>query len=191
MELLRDLIDTKTDHVPIMEALASLELTYESGDLKDVSKHVTVSRHGAFLLDKKSSEKPGDEVLFTHEGQKYLGSVTNQSKKSDTGHGLLMRAKRITENTRGGMIRKGMGKMGKFMNANPALVIGAAALAVNAYGKYKRNKRNTITLHAKDAYERKMMTSIVDSLTKGNKFRVVRSMFRQGGKSWILKRVGV
>lgn len=188
MELLRDLIETKTDHVPIMEALYALDVIIER-ELNDVSKHVTVSRHGAFLLDKKSNEKPGREVLFTHEGQKYLGSVTNKSKNKDKA--LMMRAKRLHENKRGGMIRKGIGKMGKFMNANPAMVIGAAALAVNAYGKYKRNKRNTITLHAKDAYERKMMTSVVDALTKGNKFRVVRTMFKQGGKSWILKRVGV
>lgn len=189
MELLRELTDTKTDHVPIMEALASLDLVLERGDLKDVSKHVTVSRHGAFLLDKKSNEQPGDEVLFTHEGRKYLGSVTNKSKRDNSA--LMVRAKPINENKRGGMIRKGIGKMGKFMNANPALVIGAAALAVAAHGQYKRNKRNTITLHAKDAYERKMMTSIVDALTKGGKFRITRTMFKQGGKSWILKRVGV
>ena len=190
MELLRELTDINTDHVPIMEALESLALMLESGDLKDVSKHVTVSRHGAFLLDKKSNEKPGDEVLFTHEGRKYLGSVTNKSPGNNVSS-LMMRAKPINENKRGGMIRKGIGKMGKFMNANPALVIGAAALAVAAHGKYKRNKRNTITLHAKDAYERKMMTSIVDALTKGGKFRITRTMFKQGGKSWILKRVGV
>jgi hypothetical protein len=126
-------------------------------------------------------------VLFTHEGKKYIGSVT--SKKKDNTR--MMRAKAINENTRGGLVRKGIGKAGKFMRANPALVVGAAALAVNAYGQYKRNKRNTITLHAKDPYERKMMTSIVDALTKGNKFRVVRTKFQQGGKSWILKRVGV
>lgn len=186
MELLRELTVEKNDHVPIMEALAYLNAIAE-GSLTDVSKHVTVSKHGVFLLDKEANEKPGGEVLFTHEGKKYLGSVTGKSKKS----ALLLRAKPIRENTRGGMIRKGMAKAGKFMNANPSLVVGAAALAVAAHGAYKRNKRNTISLFAKDAYERRMMTSIVDALISQNKFRVVRTKFQQGGKSWILKRVGV
>lgn len=123
MELLRDLIEIKIDHVPIMEALNSLEL--------------------------------------------------------------------IEENKRGGkVIPRAMKGAKAFFNANPSLVIGAAAMAVGAYTAYKRNKRNTITLHAKDAYERRMMTSIVDALTKGNVFRVVRTKFSGGGKSWQLKRVG-
>jgi len=123
MDLLRDLIEIKSDHVPIMEALRSLEL--------------------------------------------------------------------IEENTRGGKIVPRAIKGAKaFFNANPSMVVGAAAMAVGAYAQYKRNKRNTITLHAKDAYERRMMTSVVDALTKQNAFRVVRTKFSGGGKSWQLKRVG-
>lgn len=123
MDFLRDLIDIESDHVPIMEALNSLDL--------------------------------------------------------------------IEENSRGGKVVPRAIKGAKaFFNANPAMVIGAAAMAVGAYTQYKRNKRNTITLHAKDAYERRMMTSVVDALTKGNAFRVVRTKFQGGGKSWQLKRVG-
>ena len=186
MELLRQLIEVKSDHVPIMEALYALDIIAER-DLQDVSKYVAISDHGAFLLDKKANEKPGQEVLFRHEGQKYLGVVTDKNKEDK----YLMRAKPIYENTRGGIIRRGLQKAGKFMRANPSLVVGAAALAVGAHAAYKRNKRNTITLFAKDAYERRMMTSIVDALIKGNKFRVVRTKFSSGGKSWVLKRVGV
>ena len=123
MDLLRDLIEIKSDHVPIMEALESLEL--------------------------------------------------------------------IEENSRGGKVLPRAMKGAKaFFNANPAMVIGAAAMAVGAYSQYKRNKRNTITLHAKDAYERRMMTSVVDALTKQNAFRVARTKFQGGGKTWQLTRVG-
>ena len=123
MDLLRDLIEIKSDHVPIMEALNSLDL--------------------------------------------------------------------IEENTRGGkVVTRAIKGAGKFFNANPSLVIGAAAMAVGAYSAYKRNKRNTITLHAKDAYERRMITSVVDALTKQNRFRVVRTKFQGGGKTWQLQRVG-
>lgn len=79
---------------------------------------------------------------------------------------------------------------GQFFKANPGLVIGAAALALDARGKYKRNRRNTIRLHAKDPYERRMMTSIVDALTKGGKFKVKRAHFQGGGKTWVLIRQG-
>lgn len=98
----------------------------------------------------------------------------------------------LDENTQGGRVNlKGASKTAKdFMKGNPALVIGAAALAIGAYSSYKKNKRNTITLHAKDAYERRMMTSIVDALITGNKFRIVRTKFQNSGKTWVLKRVG-
>ena len=79
---------------------------------------------------------------------------------------------------------------GQFFKANPGLVIGAAALALDARGKYKRNKRNTIRLHAKDQYERRMMTSIVDALTRGGKFKIKRVHFQSGGKTWVLVRQG-
>ena len=194
MELLRQLIEIKSDHVPIMEALYALDVIVEM-DIEDMTDRVVTDDKGVFWVDRedvktgKQLVKSGDEVLFTHEGQKYHGKVTSRAKGRDDDV-LQVRAKPMHENTRGGMIRKGLGKASKFMRANPALVVGAAALAVAAHGACKRNKRNTISLFAKDAYERRMMTSIVDALTKGGKFRVVRTKFSGGGKSWILKRHG-
>lgn len=75
-----------------------------------------------------------------------------------------------------------------FFKANPALTVGAAAMAVSALATYNKNKRNTIRLHAKTAYEKKMMTDIVDALQKGGKFKVHRIKFEGGGKTWILRR---
>jgi hypothetical protein len=119
-----------------------------------------------------------------------MEAISLIKRKIDNGEDYTdVNTKPIKENTRGGKITP-KGAKG-FFNANPGLVIGAAALAVGAYNKYKSNKRNTITLHAKDAYERRMMTSIVDVLTKQNKFRVLRTKFQQSGKTWVLKRVGV
>lgn len=89
---------------------------------------------------------------------------------------------------KGGKINAGLKGAKDFFKANPALVVGAAALAVDAYGNYKKNKRNTIRLHAKTPYEKKMMTSIVDSLKKDGKFKIQRIKFEGGGKTWILQR---
>lgn len=72
--------------------------------------------------------------------------------------------------------------------ANPGLVIGAAALALSAYKTYEKNKNNTVRLHAKDPYETKMITSIVDSLTDKEKFVVKQIKYEHGGKTWILER---
>lgn len=90
--------------------------------------------------------------------------------------------------SKGGKINPTIAGAKDFFAANPALVVGAAALAVSAYGQYQKNKRNTIRLHAKTAYEKKMMTSIVDTLTKDNKFKVQRIKFEGGGKTWVLQR---
>jgi len=75
-----------------------------------------------------------------------------------------------------------------FFQANPALTIGAAAMAITGLQKYKQNKRNTINLHAKTAYEKRMMTSIVDALKKDGLFKVERIKFEGGGKTWIMKK---
>jgi len=76
-----------------------------------------------------------------------------------------------------------------FFKANPSLAILGGALALSAYHAYKRNKRNTIHLFATDAYERRMMTDIVDALTKNSLFKVQLIKHHSGGKSWLLKRV--
>ena len=89
-----------------------------------------------------------------------------------------------------GMIKRAIGAAGKFFQKNPALTITAGALAVNAYGNYKKNKRNTLRLFAKDAYEKKMMTDISDMLTRSGKFQLRKTKYADGGKYWEFKRVG-
>ena len=76
-----------------------------------------------------------------------------------------------------------------FFNNNPKLVTGAAALAISGNKQYQINKRGTFTLHAKDAYERRMITRIVDALTTSKHFRIARTKFAGGGKTWVLKKV--
>lgn len=73
-----------------------------------------------------------------------------------------------------------------FFKAHPALSVGAAAIALNAYSNYKKSQRNTLKLYAKDSYEKKMMTDIVDVLTKSGRFRLKKSKYEQGGHSWEL-----
>lgn len=88
---------------------------------------------------------------------------------------------------RGGLT-KAVGGAKEFFKKNPGLTVGAAAMAVSAFGAYEKNKRNTIRLHAKTPYEKKMMTSIIDALQKGGQFKVQRIKFEGGGKTWLLRR---
>lgn len=96
--------------------------------------------------------------------------------------------KSLNLSSKGGLVSQGIKNAGAFFKANPALTTGAAALAIGALGNYQKNKRNTIHLHAKTAYEKKMMTSIVDALGKDGLFKVQRIKFEGGGKTWILRR---
>lgn len=117
----------------------------------------------------------------------------SQADTKDVGALPLLEA--LEESIRSLQMQKNGGKVNNtvkgakdFFKANPALVVGAATLALDAYGEYKKNKRNTIRLHAKTPYEKKMMTSIVDSLTKQGTFKVQRIKFEGGGKTWVLQR---
>lgn len=92
-------------------------------------------------------------------------------------------------NTRGGPVKNTLKGAAKFFKKSPGVTIAAAALALDSYTKYKANKRNTIKLFAKDAYERKMMTSVVDAMTKTGRFRVVKTRYAQGGRFWVLKKL--
>ena len=76
----------------------------------------------------------------------------------------------------------------EFFGANQKLATDASVLAIGAISQYSNIQRNTIKLHAKSAYERKMITSIVDALKGTGKFRVHRIKFEGGGKTWILRR---
>lgn len=89
---------------------------------------------------------------------------------------------------KGGKVAPAISGAKDFFKANPGLVTGAAVLAVSALQKYKSNQRNTVKLHAKTAYEKKMMTSIADALQKEGTFKLHRIKFEGGGKTWILKR---
>lgn len=71
--------------------------------------------------------------------------------------------------------------------ANPKLVTKAATLAINGLNDYNKYLRKTIKLHAKSAYDRKMMTSIVDSLKGSGKFKIWRVKYEGGGKTWVLR----
>lgn len=78
---------------------------------------------------------------------------------------------------------------GDFFNNNTKLVVGAAAMAISSSKAYQHNKRGTFTLHAKDAYDKRMITRIVDSMVQSKKFKIARTKFQGGGKTWIMKAV--
>lgn len=93
--------------------------------------------------------------------------------------------------SKGGKILPDVKGAKDFFKKNPVLTIAAASMAINAYAKYKQSQRNTIRLFAKDAYEKKMMTDIVDTLTKQGKFKLAKTAYADGGKVWVLTRVGI
>ncbi len=70
---------------------------------------------------------------------------------------------------------------------NPKLVTKAATLAINGLNQHNKYLRKTIKLHAKSAYDRKMMTSIVDALKGTGQFKVWRIKYEGGGKTWVMK----
>lgn len=89
----------------------------------------------------------------------------------------------------GGLVKNAATNASKFFSKNPVLTVAAASMALNAYSKYKKNKRNTIRLFAKDAYEKKMMTDVVKALTGQGRFKLQRTAYADGGQSWVLKRL--
>jgi len=91
--------------------------------------------------------------------------------------------KKLSLQKNGGLI-----KMKDFYTANPGLVKGAAVMALSSTKHFKNNFRNTIKLHAKKPYEKRMMTTIVDALKDSGKFKLQRINFEGGGKTWVLKR---
>lgn len=71
---------------------------------------------------------------------------------------------------------------------HPDVVAGAATVALNGLNKHNKRLRDTIKLHAKADYERKMMTTIVDALKNSGKFKIWRIKFEKGGKTWIMRK---
>ena len=94
----------------------------------------------------------------------------------------------LVENKRGGRVNP-QGTAKDFFNNNPSLVTGAAALAISAQNKYQVNKRGTFTMHAKNAYERRMVTRIVDAMVSSKEYKIARTKFSGHGKTWVLKKV--
>lgn len=77
----------------------------------------------------------------------------------------------------------------EFIKNNADLVNSSALQALSAFKMYKTNKRNTITLFAKDAYQRRMVTKMVQDLVKGKVFKIHRQKWSNGGKYWELQKI--
>ena len=90
--------------------------------------------------------------------------------------------------SRPGFIKSAMKGAGSFMKKHPAITAAAAVLALDKYSKYKSSQRNTIKLFAKDAYEKKMMTGVVDAMTKSGRYKVVKTKYADGGQYWVVLR---
>ena len=90
---------------------------------------------------------------------------------------------------RAGKIAGGIGK-GLAFAGNAAMIGIAAGWAVDAFRKYKKNKRNTMTFFAKDYKERKLYTTIVNDLMKTGNSKKVRDKYEGGGYLWVLKKTG-
>jgi hypothetical protein len=78
-----------------------------------------------------------------------------------------------------------------FMSKNPSLTSAAAINALASYNQYKTNKRNTISLFAKTAYDKRMVKRIVDSMTKSGQFKIHRTRYADGGRYYELKQVKI
>lgn len=77
----------------------------------------------------------------------------------------------------------------KFFNSNKELVKDASVIALSNFANYNKNTRKTITLHAKDAHERRTLGNIIDALVSSKKFKIHKTKFHGSRKIWILKKV--
>jgi len=90
---------------------------------------------------------------------------------------------RFVQPSRGKRVRgKGLSFLGK------ASLVGLGAFAVDAYLKYKKNKRTTTTFFAKTQQERKLYKDIVKTLTNTGKYKKTKEKFTDGGILWVLKK---
>jgi hypothetical protein len=90
---------------------------------------------------------------------------------------------------RGGKVSNKM--IADFIKSNPKLTTAAAIDAMASYEMYKTNKRNTVSLFAKDPYEKRMISKVVDSMTKSGKFKLHRCRYADGGKYYELKQIKI
>ena len=77
----------------------------------------------------------------------------------------------------------------KFFNGNKELVKDATVIALSNFADYNKNTRKTITLHAKDAHERRTIGNIIDALVVSKKFKIHKMKFHGGRKMWIMKKI--
>ena len=78
-----------------------------------------------------------------------------------------------------------------FMKANPKLTTAAAINAMASYSQYKTNKRNTVSLFAKSAYDKKMIRRIVDAMTNSGQFKIHRTRYADGGRYYEMKQMKI
>lgn len=78
-----------------------------------------------------------------------------------------------------------------FMKSNPKLTSAAAINAMASYNQYKTNKRNTVSLFAKSAYDKKMIRRIVDAMTKSGQFKIHRTRYADGGRYYEMKQMKI
>jgi len=97
--------------------------------------------------------------------------------------------KQLHMQKRGGKVNNKM--IANFIKSNPKLTTAAAVNAVAAYQQYKTNKRNTISLFAKEPYEKRMIRRVVDSMTKSGQFKLHRTRYADGGRYYELKQVKI
>ena len=77
----------------------------------------------------------------------------------------------------------------KFFSNNKELVKDATVVALSDFASYNKNTRKTITLHAKDAHERRTIGGVIDALVGSKKFKIHKTKFHGSRKMWILKKV--
>ena len=77
----------------------------------------------------------------------------------------------------------------KFFSSNKELVKDATVIALSNFADYNKNTRKTITLHAKDAHERRTIGNVIDALVASKKFKIQKMKFHGSRKMWIMKKV--
>jgi len=112
------------------------------------------------------------------EGEEYAFYVQLEEGRARAGFGAK----------RGGVLSKAGKGLLKFAK-NPIVAGLAAGYAIDAYGKYKKNKRMTTHFFARGTQEKKMYKEIVDTLMKTGKYRKVREKYVDGGYLWELKKI--
>jgi len=128
----------------------------------------------------KLIELDNTDILWEGEldGEEYVFYVQLDEKYARAGFG----------NKRGGVLSK-VGKGILKFAKNPIVAGLAAGYAIDAYGKYKKNKRLTTHFFARGNQEKKMYKEIVDTLMKTGKYRKVREKYVDGGYLWELKKI--